>query len=152
MIAIGEIKKIEGNIAFVEIVEYEATYECFMMQPLTGKIKVDFPYSEGEQVVCILQDGRNIVIGAIYNDVDKRDSEAEPLKCLLKAKKITFKSDEETKMRAKIFDIANNDGLSINQIINRIIDEIMKIVVLQGTSPNVGALTKIKEDNNKLTK
>lgn len=70
----------------------------------------------------------------------------------LNANKIEFKSVEDTMLRASIFDMANNDGISVKSIINRFIDEVKKIVVVTGVSPNVGALEAIKQDNNKLFK
>lgn len=152
MIVVGEIEKIETNIAFVVVAEHETTYECFMMQPLTGKIKIDLPYSVGDQVVAYLQDGRNIVLGAVYNDVDVRDSEAEFEKVLIQSKKITTKTSDETKMRASKFDIANNQGDTERSLWVDFIAEVQKIIVLQGTSPNVGALEAIKTKAKRIFK
>ena len=111
MIVIGDIEKIEGNKAFVKIVEHDTTYECYMMQTLTGKVKIDIPYSIGDQVVVNLQDGRNIVLGAIYNEIDQRDSEAEFEKVLVKSKKFRVKATEEIEESASTIKINSNNVL-----------------------------------------
>jgi hypothetical protein len=109
MIVFGDIDSINGNIAKVKVSEHSNTmYDCFMLQPLTGKNKIDLPYAKGDQVCCFLSDGRNVIIGSIYNDSDKRDTEAGDDTYLFSAKKLITKTTDETKMRASKFDIANS--------------------------------------------
>lgn len=134
MIVIGEIEKIEDNIAFVEVAEDETTYECYMMQPLTGRVKIDLPYSVGDQVVAYLQDGRNIVMGAVYNDVDTRDSEAEFEKVLIKSKKYRIKAVDEIVESAGTIKFNSNNVLfnsGTNEGMVKIIPLVAKLNALE---------------------
>ena len=130
MIVIGDIEKIEGNKAFVKIVEHDSTYECYIMQPLTGKVKIDLPFSVGDQVVVNLQDGRNIVLGAIYNEIDQRDGEAESEKVLVKSKNFTLKTDKVNKMRAESFNVETKDGeVKLDMVNGRLVIEASDVVI-----------------------
>jgi hypothetical protein len=67
-------------------------------------------------------------------------------KCNLNADAMAFKLNKNSTLSI------SNDNVSLKDLLTRTLDEIMKIKVLQGVSPNIGALTKIKSDTNKLFK
>lgn len=100
-----------------------------------------------EAVVCLVSevDKVEVVIGKSKLTIDGNNYH-------LNTNKIEINSVNDMVIRASIFDIANKDGISVRSIINRFIDEVKKIVVVTGVSPNVGALEAIKQDNNKLFK
>lgn len=140
MIVFGDIKDFDGNIAKVEVQEHDnEVYECYMLQPLTGKSKVDLPYAKGDQVCVFLSDGRNIILGAIYNDQDTRDADAGDDTFVFKTKKVFVKAQDGTQ-----FNDGSNGGLvkvqeaenNLNQIKDYL--DIMKQAVSAGINA-VGA-------------
>lgn len=117
MIVFGTIKDFEGNMANVEVAEHDnSVYSCYILQPLTGKNKIDFPFAKNDLVCVLLADGRNLILGAVYNDVDTRDSDAGEDTYVFQAKKIFAKAEEKFQ-----FNDGLNGGLIIIQnLVNKI--------------------------------
>lgn len=125
----------------------QADDDHFCLYPKVHSIVAIGFLDSNEAVLCLVSeiDKAEIKIGKTILTIDQNKYD-------LKVDKIEFNTTGESKLRASIFDFANQDGISLKSIINRTIDEIMKIIVISGTSPNIGALSKIKDDNNKLLK
>lgn len=117
MIVFGVIESIDGDVAKVKVAEHDnAVYECYMLQPLAGRNKVDLPYSVDDLVAVMLSDGRNLIIGEVYNDVDTRDTNAGDDTYVFKSKKIYAKAED-------LFQFNNglNGGMVIVQnLVNRL--------------------------------
>lgn len=142
MIVFGEIDSIDGNKATVKVAEHDnAVYECFMLQPLSGKNKIDLPYAKDDLVLVLLQDGRNIIMGEVYNDVDTRPTNAGDDTFVFEAKKIYAKADDlfqfnngSNKGLVKLDEVKNN----LDQIKNYLTT--LKAAIASGLSA-VGAGT-----------
>jgi hypothetical protein len=110
MIVFGDIDRLDENTAKVKVSEHEnAVYDCHILQPLTGKNKIDFPFAEGDQVCVFLADERNVILGAIYNEKDTRDSDAGDDTFVLKSKKIHAKADD-------LFQFGNGDNAGLVKV------------------------------------
>lgn len=80
-----------------------------------------------------------IKLGATHLLIDDKN-------CNLNADAMAFKLNKNSTLSIA------NDSVSLKDLLTQTLDEIMKIKVLQGVSPNIGALKKIKSDTNKLFK
>lgn len=79
MIETGIVKeKRNGGIVLVEFGHLQTAAECSVLQPTTGKNNVFSLPSAGTQVVCWLESGKNIVLGAVFSDTDKVPAGADP--------------------------------------------------------------------------
>jgi hypothetical protein len=144
MMVFGYLKEFNDYKATVWVESHQANYECYVIQPISGENKIVFPFSEGDQVAILIQEnGENAIMGGIYSNQNPFPNE-------VKGHTIYLNSKEATVLRAKNFDIANDDNISLLSILEDLIAEVMKIVVLQGVSPNKGALLNIKTKLKKL--
>lgn len=80
MIEIGTVK--EKNAAtgavVVEFAHLQTEAECPVLQPTTGDNNVFVLPSVGTQVVCWLESGKNIVLGALFSESEKVPDNAPP--------------------------------------------------------------------------
>ncbi len=69
MIEIGVVKgRLEDGRVAVEFSHIQTAAECVVLQPTTGKNTVFVLPSVGTQVVCWLEAGKNIVLGAVFSE------------------------------------------------------------------------------------
>lgn len=79
MIEIGTVKeKKDGGQILVEFLHLQTEAECTVIQPTTGANNAFVLPSVGTQVVCWLEAGKNIALGAVFSDTEKTPAAAHP--------------------------------------------------------------------------
>lgn len=79
MIEIGTVKeKQDGGRVMVEFGQLQTEAECVVLQPTTGENSVFVLPSVGTQVVCWLEAGKNVVLGAVFSEKEKVPEAADP--------------------------------------------------------------------------
>lgn len=79
MIEIGTVKeKQDGGLVRVEFPHIGTEAECVVLQPTTGENNVFVLPSAGTQVVCWLEAGKNMVLGAVFSETEKVPETADP--------------------------------------------------------------------------
>ncbi|MBN1112568.1 MAG: hypothetical protein JXA53_06595 [Bacteroidales bacterium] len=71
MIEFGEIKEVKTTSVVVFFPQLETEIECQLLYPYTTEQQSYFVPAKGEQVACLLSEGKNICLGSLYNDTDK---------------------------------------------------------------------------------
>ncbi|MBX2903066.1 MAG: hypothetical protein KF872_05860 [Chitinophagales bacterium] len=136
MIVFGKIKSLNDTTANVEVEEHgNAVYECYILQPSTGKNKVDFPYHT-DDLVCVILADRNLILGAIYSDIDTRDADAGEETIVNSAKKIYAKASDLFQ-----FNDGANGGIIKNENLVNNLDKIKTYLtaLVSATSTAIGA-------------
>jgi len=72
MIETGTVSEVYPDKAavLVDFHQLNTTAECLVLQPTTGNNAVFYLPSQGTQVVCWLEGGKKIVLGALFSDAD----------------------------------------------------------------------------------
>lgn len=79
MIEIGIVKeRKDQGIVLVEFGHLGTQAECAVLQPTTGENTTYRMPSIGTQVVCWLESGKNIALGAVFSDDEPVPQEADP--------------------------------------------------------------------------
>lgn len=79
MIEIGIVKeKAESGRVMVEFSHIGTEAECLVVQPTTGGNNVFTLPSVGTQVVCWLEAGKNILLGAVFSETETVPADADP--------------------------------------------------------------------------
>lgn len=79
MIETGMVKeKKENGFILVEFTHLGTEAECLVLQSTTGENNVFILPSAGTQVVCWMESGKNICLGAVYSRVEKVPDDADP--------------------------------------------------------------------------
>jgi phage baseplate assembly protein gpV len=79
MIETGEVKeRKENGVVLVEFSQLGTEGECLVLQPTTGQNNVFVLPSVGTQVVCWLESGKNICLGALFSAEEKAPDGADP--------------------------------------------------------------------------
>jgi len=79
MIEVGTIKeKRSGGTVLVEFGQLQTEAECSVIQTTTGDNNVFVLPSTGTQVVCWLEAGKNMVLGAVFSEEEKVPDGADP--------------------------------------------------------------------------
>lgn len=150
---IMDCEPLDGSATILDVrltasaTEDTADTDYYCLYPRMGSIVGVGFLDSNEAILCLVSeiDKVEIRMGKSTLTIDANNYH-------LNTDKIELKSDNDMILRAAMFDMANNDGISVKSIINRFIDEVKKIVVVTGVSPNIGKLEEIKQDNNKLFK
>lgn len=78
MIETGTVKeKKENGSVLVSFPHLQTEAECPVLQPTTGKNSIFVLPSVGTQVICWLESGKNIVLGALYSESETTPPDAD---------------------------------------------------------------------------
>lgn len=79
MIETGTVKeKRADGFVVVEFSQLQTEAECLVLQPTTGENTVYVLPAVGTQVVCWLESGKNICLGAVFSNVERVPEDADP--------------------------------------------------------------------------
>lgn len=128
MIEIGTVTKHlkDRGAVGVQFAHLSTEAECTVLQPTTGENTLFILPSIGTQVVCWLESGKNIALGAVFSESEKPSAEvsAEGLCCQVGGMTFAIDQDKAT---------FENSSTSLRKVL----EELLKIVSnLTVSTPN----------------
>lgn len=154
MIEIGTVTKhyADRGAISVDFGHLDTRAECAVLQPTTGVNNTFVLPSVGTQVVCWLESGKNVALGAVFSDTEPVPGEAKAEGYYQQVDGITFQlSDNKASLKN-----ASND---LKTLLNDILTAIQNLTVStpmgpSGTPlpPTVQAVQKAVRDLNNLLK
>lgn len=117
MIEIGTVTQHHAGRGAVSV-DFEhlgTSAECAVLQPTTGEHACFVLPSVGTQVVCWLESGKNIALGALFSDSEPVPSEAAAEGYYRQVGKMTFQIDDD---KASLKNASNDLKTLLNDILN----------------------------------
>ncbi|WP_299457838.1 hypothetical protein [uncultured Rikenella sp.] len=154
MIEIGTVIRHHADRGAVSV-DFEhlgTSAECAILQPTTGKHTCFVLPSVGTQVVCWLESGKNIALGALFSDSEPVPSEATAEGYYQQVGNMIFQiSDNKASLK--------NDSNDLKTLLNDILTAIQNLTVSTAMGPSgtplpptVQAIQKAVQDLNNLLK
>lgn len=131
MIEIGTVNKhnkATGTIT-VEFAHIGTSVDCSVLQTTTGKNTMFAMPSIGTQVVCWLESGKNIALGAVFSDSEKAPSETSEKGILYNIDATKFGIDDN-----KV--TFENDSTSLLKLFEEVLKIISALTVSTSTGPS----------------
>lgn len=167
MIETGIVKqKQDGGRVLVEFGHLQTEAECSVLQPTTGANNVFVLPSVGTQVVCWIEAGKNIVLGAVFSDTEKVPDEADQDGEIrqhgdsvleLKEGKASMTQGKATLELAGSKAALKNDQTDLKTILKEFVSALKSLTVSTSTGPSgtplpptIQAATKIEQLITKL--
>ncbi|WP_300727032.1 hypothetical protein [uncultured Rikenella sp.] len=152
MIEIGTVTQHHADRGAVSV-DFEhlgTSAECAVLQPTTGEHACFVLPSVGTQVVCWLESGKNIALGALFSDSEPVPSEATAEGYYQQVGNMIFQiSDNKASLK--------NDSNDLKTILNDILTAIQNLTVSTAMGPSgtplpptVQAIQKAVQDLNQL--
>lgn len=131
MLEIGTVKSRSDKPGYVVVAfeQLQTETECMVLQSTTGANNTYVIPSVGTQVVCWLESGKKIVLGAVFSDKEPAPSEADNDGGFVQFDKISFclKNNKAT---------LKNAETDFKTILNEILKAIKTLTVSTPTGPS----------------
>lgn len=130
MIEIGTVKEHKSQgVILVSFGHLETTAECAVLQPTTGENTTFRMPSKGTQVVCWLESGKNIALGAVFSESEPVPDDADPDGYYAEITGVTLDiADGKAGLK--------NDSADFKTILKDILKAIQNITVSTSTGPS----------------
>lgn len=155
MIEIGTVAKhiADRGAVSVDFGHLGTSAECVVLQPTTGANNTFILPSVGTQVVCWLESGKNIALGAVFSDSEPVPSEAKAEGYYQQAGEMTFTIKDG---KASLKNASNDLKTLLNDILTTI-QNLTVSIPIGGASgpplpPTIQAVQKARQDLNNLLK
>lgn len=162
MIEIGTVKeKKDGGMIVVEFGHLQTEAECSVLQATTGENNVFALPSVGTQVVCWIEPGKNIALGAIFSETEKVPEAADPNGEFRQYGDVTFEMKNTTarlKQGEAVLEfesgkaVLKNDKAGLKDILNDFLKAVKTLTVATSLGPSgaplpptIQAVTKLEQ-------